>query len=77
MEQIDVLNHNLAARKISDNEHEIIFKSQTEFNKSPAFVSPSPRLFDDLKMLEAMFKGEPVLDFQCNIDTQYEFSADF
>ena len=55
---VDVLNHNLTAGKTSDEEHDLLYQSHSDKDKPPLHVLLAPRLFDDLEMLEGMFKED-------------------
>ena len=58
MSWIDVLNHHLWTEKITEEEYDEVYRSQVDTDQAPQYVLPTPRLFDDLDVLEAMFSGE-------------------
>ena len=52
------MSHYLVSGKFSEETHDKLLSSQENVKDAPKYVLPAPRLFSDLKILEAMFKEE-------------------
>ena len=55
---LDVLNHNLFSGKINQHEFDFLLGSRKASDQPPKYVLPAPRLFDDLEVLQSIFKEE-------------------
>ena len=55
MSWIDVLNHDLCTIKITESEYDEVCSSLFNSEHPPCYVLPTPWLFDDLDILEAIF----------------------
>ena len=52
---LNVLNYNLWTGNISESEHDEVYFSKFDSEKPPQYVLPTPRLFENLEILEAFF----------------------
>ena len=59
----DVLSHYVATGRITDEEVDQLLDSQGSGDKLPKQILPAPRLFDDLDMLEGIFKSDTPTHF--------------
>jgi len=55
---VDVLNHNLVSGKINQSKFDSLIAPQQGSNEPPKYVLPAPRLFDNLEILQNIFKEE-------------------
>ena len=55
---IDVLNHHLWTGKITKSKHDEACSSQFDSKQQPLHDLSTPRLFDDLDILETIFSEE-------------------